>query len=90
MQHVIRSTRPVARKRYACDACGWLDMYPDAIEEMTWTEKRQVVAARRNSFCIQPGQQYIKDVGIFDEDWYTFRAIPSINALCIKYNIYEL
>lgn len=92
MTTVIRKSKHVARKKYTCNACEWIDaLLPYGLTdyEMTCSELREIVRARRNGWQIVPGQLYIKEVGIYEGDFYVWRAIPAIDAICRKYNIYE-
>lgn len=82
MVYAISEKTPVARKEYGCDACGLLlESLPDAVEEMTFTEKRAFVKARRNNFKIVKGQRYrnafCNDMG----EVFTYRAIPEIDEI---------
>lgn len=81
---------PIASKDYVCEACEWLNNYPDVVAEMTFREKRSVVRARKVGWLIKKGERYIRDRGILDGEFYTFRARPDINNLCHKYEVYQL
>lgn len=85
--HVIRVTKPVARKSYECDACIWLQEELSH-QDFTISDLRQIVKARRDNWRILPGQQYIKQVQKFEGEVVVFRARPEIDAICHKYNLY--
>lgn len=89
MIELIRQTEPTARKEHRCDACEFLlqDLC-STVGELTFSEKRDVVKARRNSWKIKKGQKYINQVCKYD-DIYTVKAIPEIHAICLKYGLYE-
>lgn len=90
---MLRESKPIARKTYTCNASEWL--YNGGLDdfvfhyEPTCAELRAIVKARRNGWCIVPGQQYIKQVGKYEGDFYVWRAIPAIHAICLKYDLYE-
>lgn len=77
-----------ARKEHECMACLWLE-YLDDLYDLTFAEKRAIVLAKQNNWRIKPGQQYL-DQRIANEDGvYTFKAIPAIDQICQKYDLYE-
>lgn len=89
---VIAGSRHVARKAHTCNACEWIenvvvdDLY---YYKFTYAELREIVKARRNRWRIMPGQEYVRQVQIYDNGIYTWRAIPAIHAICLKHDIYE-
>lgn len=92
MATILSDTKHIARKRYVCNACEWIEN--DLADHLyyykfTCAELREIVKARRNRWCIVPGQQYRKQVGIESGDFYVWRVIPAIDAICRKYDIYE-
>lgn len=84
----LSDTKPVARKTYRCMASEWIENVLND-EEWTYAELRQLVKARRQNWQILPGQQYVKQVAVDNGEFYTFRAIPEMHALCLKYDLYE-
>jgi hypothetical protein len=90
MRTVLSESTPVARKTYTCNACEWVDNLEVWKEyDLTYHELRAIVKARKNKFCIVPGQRYRKFVQVEDGRLEVFRAIPEIDAICRKYDIYE-
>jgi hypothetical protein len=87
MIEVISESKPVARKKYRCDACEYV---LNEVNQGTFTiaEYRLIVAAKRNGYAIVPGQQYIKQFNKDGGDTYTFRGIPAMHDLCVKYDLY--
>lgn len=92
MPELIHESTQAARKAYRCNACEWIfdnGIVPDIWDELTYAEKRALVRAKRNRQRIMPGQQYrrmrLKCCG----EAYTFRAIPEIDAICRRLEIYE-
>lgn len=90
---LIRKSTHVARKTYTCDASEWLhngDLRGFIYDcKPTYAELRAIAKAKRNCWRIVLGQEYIKEVGRYQGDFYTWRAIPEIDAICRKYNLYE-
>jgi len=54
-----------------------------------WTEKRAIIKARRNNWKIQPGQRYIRQAVVWEGRLGTFKAIPEMHDICVKYDLYE-
>ena len=88
MSQVLSETHPIARKDYPCDACCWL-INGGLPDNMTLTEAKAFVRARRDGFKIKAGQRYLKQYNIFGGEAQCFRARPEIDAICHKYDIYE-
>lgn len=84
---VIHESTPIARKAYWCDACEFIQ---EAIGDTTFTisDLRLIVKARRNGWKIQPGQRYIRQFNSDYGETWTFRAIPEMDAICRKYDLY--
>lgn len=89
MIKTLSERRPVARKTYPCDACYWIENYINDGVTFTIADYRTIVRAKRNGWKIQPGQQYVKQFNTNGNDTWTFRAIPEIHELCVKYELYE-
>ena len=89
MRTISQST-PVARKTYGCDACVWLtEGGMDFLDEMTFTDKREIVKARQNGWRILKGEKHTQATLIScDGDMISWRAIPAIDEICKKYDIY--
>ena len=79
----------VARKDHACMACEWLLNDGLGNIEFSISEYRQIVKARRNGWKIKKGQKYLHQVCKHDGEIVDFRAIPEINELCWKHEIYQ-
>jgi len=69
-------------------ASEWLTECDDAML-FTFAERRQIVIARRNGWRIKKGEKYVKQFTKCCGDIGTFRAIPAIHAICVKYKIYQ-
>lgn len=79
---------PIAKKDYSCDACVWL-FESDYRYGLTISEYRSIIKAQRNSYKIKVGQKYIYQASICYGDFCTFRAIPEIFDICIKYEMFD-
>lgn len=89
MIELIRNTNQKARKNYSCDCCDHLNQDLNYyLDEMTFTEKKAVVRARKNNWRIMKGHTYTKQVGKFDGVLYTHRAIPEIADICDRLDVY--
>ncbi len=87
MSIILSKSTPVARKAHHCDALQYvLADYEDGM--YTYAELRQIVKAKRQRGMILPGQRYLRIVQIYDGDFGVFRAIPEIDDICCKYDLY--
>lgn len=89
---IIQETKPIARKKYVCEACIWFEGYVlNGFFEIPikLSEAKLWIKAERENYAILPGTQYIKQRQIVDGDFFTFRARPEIDALCRKYELYN-
>ena len=83
-------TEPIAKKEYDCDAWLWLrNCDYTEFDQLTFSDRKAIVRAKRNGFKIQPGDKYIKVEGLWEGDFVTFRAIPELDAICHEYDVYE-
>ena len=85
---MIRNSTPMAKKDYSCDACVWL-FESDYRYGLTISEYRSIIKAQRNGCRIKAGSKYIYQCGKYEGDFYVFRAIPEIHAICLKYDMYD-
>jgi hypothetical protein len=92
MVWVLARTTPVAGKAYACDASRFMRGY---LGEECWgddwftaEEQAQLAAAEKQNWMILPGQQYVRVVYVDNGIFYTFRAIPAVDAICNKHELY--
>ncbi len=82
-------SEPIAQKEHRCDASQLLHDWGLADSELTFTEYRTYIKAKRNSFKIVPGQKYVSCHGIYDGVPQTFRAIPEIDEICRRKGYYD-
>jgi len=78
----------IAKKDYNCDACTWL-IESDYRWGLTISEYRAIIKARRNGYRIKDGSKYIYQASVNYGDFCTFRAIPEIHNICLKYEMYD-
>ena len=79
-----------ARKQYDCMACDWL--FNMGIREsgikFTFSEYRSIIKAKQNNHKIQVGENYLYQFNVDGGDNWSFRAIPEIHKICLKYDLY--
>jgi hypothetical protein len=83
-------TNPKARKDYQCQASDWImnsvGLDPDYFEPEDYAK---IEIAQGKDFKILKGETYVKVTGKFDGEFATFRAIPDLNEICIRYKLYD-
>tara|TARA_R100000951_G_C2592075_1_gene165384 strand:- start:603 stop:881 length:279 start_codon:yes stop_codon:yes gene_type:complete len=87
---VLSETTQIASKDYNCDSSEWLRENGFGYCEFSFKEKRFIVAAKRSGYKIKKGDVYLKQNNKQDGRLYTFRSIPSIHAVCINHDLYEV
>jgi len=81
---------PKARKDYSCDAAEWIGNTVGFNErEFEPEDWEKIEAAMNKNFKILKGEKYLKVSGKYDGEFSTFRAIPALDEICKKYDIYE-
>jgi len=86
-----KERQPIARKDYPCNACPWIfngDIGPEyyAADD----ELKIIAAARKARGRIRKGQKYMKQAVVgSDGKVFSFRAIPEMHEICLKYGLYE-
>lgn len=90
MIRLIKESYPIARKNYDCMAYEWLnDTYCfDEFSIMTFSERKSIVKARNNKGKILKGSKYLYQFLVDGDDSWSFRAIPELHQICLKYEIY--
>ena len=87
---ILSETKPKARKDYNCMACEWFNNSGYiAEEELTKEELAAYKKAEDSNFEIKKGEEYIRQNNKYDGEIYTFRAIPEMHEICIKYDLYD-
>jgi len=88
MWETLRTSKPKARKNYDCMACEWI-REGEIRSGYTFSEYRAIIRARNNNWEIQKGDVYSQATCRQDGEFYTWRAIPEIEAICFKYDIMQ-
>lgn len=57
-------------------------------KQMTFAERRAIAQLKANNWEIQKGQTYVRQWNVMDGIHYTFRTLPLILRICVKYNLY--
>ena len=88
---VLSESMPVARKDYHCMACEWLNKSGYATkQDLTPDEWEAYQKAESNEFKVKKGEKYVRQNNKYDGEIYTFIGIPDIDAICQKYDLYEV
>lgn len=78
-----------SQKDRECQACEWISNSIDKWgNPFTFAEWRAIVKAWRSNWMIRKGEPYVLQVLKNSDDFWTFKAIPEIHAICLKYDIY--
>lgn len=91
MAELVRERVVKARKDHECMACvfiiesGILDE-----RELSFSEFRSVVKAKRDALKIKKGQYYLSQTVRFEGELRSFKARPDIHDICIKHDLYEV
>lgn len=87
---LLSESYPVAQKTYYCDACNVMSQDPRFyFDEMTFSEKRTIVKARKNDFHIIKGQKYVMQTGKFDGEFTRSRCIPDAAKIASRLGAWE-
>lgn len=91
MSTLLSESKPRARKDHDCSACEFLtvDDWWRSGKEFSFSELRSIVKAKENNWKIKKGEKYIRQALVQDGDFFQFKAIPEIDNICHKYNLYE-
>jgi hypothetical protein len=94
MNTLLRSETRKARKNHRCDACHWLLSESGDIDYLarehglTESEVSSLKLAEKNGWGIKKGDKYLYQTGKYDGEMCTFKAIPAVDDICQKYEIY--
>jgi hypothetical protein len=87
MIHSISHATPVAKKDYPCNASEWV--YESLMYvKFTFSEKRDIVKAKRNGWKVKKGEKYIRQFNTEGGDTWAYIAIPAMDELCQKYDLF--
>ncbi len=77
-----------ARKDHDCMAYAWIDNFCD-LEDLTPDEKQLYLKAKENKGLIKKGEKYVRQCLNDGGRLFTFKAIPELHNICLKYDMYE-
>jgi hypothetical protein len=86
---VLSESLPKARKPHDCMACEFILASGVDGFGYSFAELRLIAKAKRNNFQVVKDQTYIRQNNIAEGELYTFKAIPEMHQLCLKYDHYE-
>ena len=89
MIRVLSESTPIAAKDHECVACEFILANGIDGNGFTRPELRALSKAKSNKWKIVKGQKYIKQNNVGDDGFYTFKAIPELHEICLKYDMYE-
>jgi len=83
-----KTTTPVAKKDYHCDASEFIGnaSYPD--EDYEPEDLAIIEQAKKENNKIKLGTKYIKTKGLWEGEWSVFRARIDLDEICRKYGLY--
>lgn len=88
---LVQEKKPKANKDHECDSCLYASEFIQSNglpEKITFFEKRQLIIARRKSMKIKKGNIYLNQSVEYEGALHTFKAMPEIHAICLKYDFY--
>ena len=89
MCELLSEREPVAKKDHYCMASEWLTNSGMEPRDMTLSEAKSWVRARQNRYKIIKGQKYVNQSMKDGGEFYTFKAIPEIHKICLRYDLYD-
>jgi len=88
MPYLISNEVLTARKDHRCMASDFVrEDLVNLIDCLSFTEKRELVKARRNKWMVKKGERYIRQC-LKGDGIYTFKAIPAMHDICIDHSCY--
>lgn len=88
MNTVFTTKTVKARKQHDCMASKRI-RESGFDQELDGEELAEYTKAKERGFKIQVGEENIYQTGIYESDFYTYRAIPAISDICFKYDLFE-
>jgi hypothetical protein len=94
MAYIIKESRPKAKKEYFCDACFTINANFGGIRgfagevSLTIAELRALIKAREAGFKIKAGETYICQYNTDGGTPFTYRAIPAVHEIALKYDCF--
>ena len=88
MDKVLRQSVQVAKKEYKCDASYWWNRSGYNLNDCeSFIQKQFVQLAEYREWKIHPGELYIKQVGIFEGKFCTYRARYGMHVVCAELDL---
>lgn len=85
---VIHFSEQLARRDYPCQACEFILIHVDSLEDVPYRLKRALVLARRQDWKIKKGQKYLRQYNKDGGHTWTFRCIPEMHEICQELDLY--
>jgi len=90
MQHILSDELVVAKKHHLCDASQkWLRSGYEGSDCDTGDQRKAVLAAEADNWRILPGQKYRKCKGIYDGEFFTYRARIDMDSVTYDLDMWE-
>lgn len=88
-KHMFAATIQRAKKFYKCNACReWLNSGLGS-RDITADAQLIIDAAAADGYKIRPGVEYIKEIGVSADGWFTLRSRIDMTTLCYEYDVFE-
>jgi len=93
MAYIIKESRPKAAKDYICDACEFV--FADGLRGFvqhhspTFAEIRTLIKAREAGYMIKAEETYVKQYNTDGGTPWTYRAIPAVHEIALKYKCFD-
>jgi len=81
-----------AKKEHQCNACLFLHEHVSECRhdlQMSISEIRAYLEAKKNDFKIKVGQSYVAQMIEQDGDIYFVKSIPEIHRICSELGLYD-
>jgi hypothetical protein len=70
-------------------ACDFLqEDLMDVMDRVTFSEKRDIVRAKRNQWQIKKGEKYTNQFLVDGSYCWSFKGITAIHEICLEYELY--
>ena len=88
---LIKEVESIARKEYQCNASLFVEpCLFDLIGDLSFSEKRAVVQARRDGWKILKGQRYIRQTIKFEGEISTVHSRVDMHRICLNHDLYQI
>lgn len=86
MWELEKTTYPIAKKNYHCEASDWVDN--GCLDDISKADMATIKKAKEEGFKILLGTKYLKTTGKWDGEFSIYRCRIDLHDICIKYGIY--